>query len=333
MNGDLLMRIGEAIKGSWFNGLLVIDANFQVVFVNQALAKIWKVDPAVVQGQSLVEMFGGRKRRISGEYYGPLIETMDSRQEVSVKEIHLVNPATGGGGWFLVNTFLLKDAKGEITHAVGSYGPIDRFKALESKLDNLNMKIINAFCKAIGVRDEYTLNHSEKVAELMVGFAEYLKLPAEQVSIGCLAGMVHDIGKIGIAESILNKPSKLTDAEFEILKRHPAKGADILTEIEEFFPIAHIVRHHHERYDGRGYPDGISGQGIPFISRMLSLCDAFDAMTSTRCYCRPRTPKQALFEIHNCAGGQFDPRLAEEFLVFMEQCGGMLIDSCEGASA
>lgn len=333
MSPDLVVRISDAIKGSRVNGLLVIDANFNVVFANQALSNAWQVPLEGAKGRSLLEAFGGKKRKISGEYYGPLIETMDTQVEAPIKEVYIKNPVTGAGGWFLISTFLIRDEQGAPQYAVGNYMPIDKFKALEHKLDNVNMKIINAFCKAIGVRDEYTMRHSEKVAELMVGFAEYLKLSADQVTVACLAGMVHDIGKIGISEQILNKPGKLTDAEFEVIKRHPVKGADILAEIEEFFSIAHIVRHHHERYDGRGYPDGISGKSIPFISRMMTLCDAFDAMTSTRCYCRPRNAQQALMEIQNCAGKQFDPELAEEFVAFIEQCGGFLFEVCKGESA
>jgi putative nucleotidyltransferase with HDIG domain len=333
MNDYLFIRVGEAVKSDSFIGLMVLDRDFKILFINGALCKVWKVTLGQVVNKNVVEIFyEGKKRRRNGEYYDPLLEVLDTQQEISGREVYLFNRYTGVGSWFLIHACLVKNCGGQPEFAVGTYVPIDKYKAMENKLDNLNIKIINAFCKAIGLRDEYTLRHSDKVAGLMLGFAEFLKLSADEVTLACLAGMVHDIGKIGISEQILSKPGILTESEFEIIKRHPGKGADILAEVEEFSVMAQIVRNHHERYDGKGYPNRLSGEEIPFLSRMLSLCDAFDAMTSVRCYCRPRTNKQALGEIQACAGKQFDPKLALLFIDFINQCGDF-DQTCETESA
>lgn len=169
------------------------------------------------------------------------------------------------------------------------------------------------FAKAIDARDSYNGNHSERVAKLMMYFAERLALSREEINLAYLSGMMHDIGKIGVPESILNKPARLTKREFAFVKRHPDVGAEMLSEICGFEKIAEAVRYHHERYDGNGYPYRLKGQRIPFLSRMLALCDTYDAMTSIRCYREPFAFDRALGEIAQGIGTQFDPELSREF--------------------
>ena len=142
---------------------------------------------------------------------------------------------------------------------------------MEHKLNAVNMNIIRAFSRAIDARDAYTMAHDEKVAKLMAGLAEYMGLSPREVSVAYLSGIVHDVGKIGIPEHILNKPGKLTDSEYDVIKQHTVIGAEILKEIEDFKDISNIVRYHHERYDGNGYIAGLAGQDIPFLSRMLAI--------------------------------------------------------------
>lgn len=321
MREDLLVRIAATMQGSPLYGLLVINRRFEVELINDSLCGFWNIAREAILHQSLVDaFFAGDKRKLSGAYIGPLIETMDTGVELVPSEVQVPHPETKQHHWYMVNTFLLRDAAGEPEYAVGHYVPIDHFKMIEHRLKTMNINVIKAFCKAIGFRDLYTLHHSENVAALMLGMCDYLKLPGEIVTMAYLSGIVHDIGKIGISEHILNKPNRLTDSEFEIVKRHPSKGAEILAEIEALLPIADIVKHHHERYDGRGYPDGLAGEEIPFLSRMLTICDSYDAMTSVRCYCRPVSQEQAIKEIQLCAGKQFDPDLCPLFVDFIKQC-------------
>jgi putative two-component system response regulator len=126
--------------------------------------------------------------------------------------------------------------------------------------------------------------------------------------------LLHDIGKIGIPERILNKPSRLTDEEYSIVKMHPAAGERIVTHIELFEPYRPIIRNHHERFDGKGYPDGISGNRIPLNVKIVTLADAFDAMTSSRAYRAALPTEIAVEEIKLCSGAQFDPEIVDLFI-------------------
>lgn len=321
MKEDVFKRVAEVIQNGLLHGVLVIDCEFNSVFMNKALCEMWDITQQDVINKSIVNLFyNGNKKKISGDYHGPLIQTMDTGKEISSCEVCINIPINNISKWFLVSTFLLRDKNGVPEYAVGNYIMIDKFKVFENKLNAVNMNIIKAFCKAIGVRDMCTMKHSENVAALIVGLSEHMKISANEATMAYLAGIVHDVGKIGISEDILNKAGRLTEAEYEIIKRHPNKGADILQEMDEFIIIAEIVRHHHERYDGSGYPSGLKGKSIPLISRMLTICDAYDAMTSVRCYCRPHSMEEALLEIKKCSGMQFDPEISDLFIDFIKKC-------------
>jgi putative nucleotidyltransferase with HDIG domain len=192
-----------------------------------------------------------------------------------------------------------------------------------------SMREIQTFCQAIGERDSYTIEHSMKVAGLMAGFSEYIQLPGEDVALAYLIGVVHDIGKVGVPKPILNKPGRLSDEEFAVIKQHPDIGAGLLSRMAGMETVAEIVRYHHERYDGRGYAQGLAGKKIPFFSRMLSVCDSFDAMTNSRCYRRtPLSVTNALKEVARCAGTQFDPEICEcfvEFIKFRQESGDLAL--------
>jgi len=173
---------------------------------------------------------------------------------------------------------------------------------------------LQAMTAAIDAKDRYTCGHSERVAHLatelsrLVGFNQH---QAERVHI---TGLVHDVGKIGVPEAVLCKEGRLTDAEFALIRQHPVIGHDILKGIPQLEDVLPGVLSHHERWDGRGYPHGLSGQGIPLVARIMALADTFDAMSSNRSY-RPAMPRERVFEeIRRCAGSQFDPELAPLFL-------------------
>jgi putative nucleotidyltransferase with HDIG domain len=184
---------------------------------------------------------------------------------------------------------------------------------------NTHDSVIRAFIKVINFRDNYTGWHCRKVANLMADFARYLGLSEKETQVAYLSGIVHDIGKIGIPDNILNKPAKLDKHEFDLVKLHPNVGADILAEVNEFREIAEVVRYHHERYDGEGYLHGLQGSGIPFLSRMLAVCDSYDAMTTARCYRKAVTSAKAIQEIEQGSGTQFDPELSKKFSCFMRE--------------
>jgi HD-GYP domain-containing protein (c-di-GMP phosphodiesterase class II) len=174
--------------------------------------------------------------------------------------------------------------------------------------------VLKAMTASIDAKDPYTRGHSERVGHLASRLALAAGLDPQQAERYRIAGLVHDVGKIGIPEAVLSKAGKLTPAEFEIIKKHPEIGYQILRDIPLMHDILPGVLHHHERFDGRGYPHKLAGENIPLIARMLALADTFDSMISTRAY-RPALPRQrVLEEIRNCSGSQFDPRLAEIFV-------------------
>ena len=178
----------------------------------------------------------------------------------------------------------------------------------------LFMGTLTALTASIDAKDEYTRGHSERVAYLGAQLAEAMGLDAKQVELIHTTGLVHDVGKIGVPEAVLCKAGKLTDDEFAQIKRHPQIGYNILKGIPTIDPILPGVLSHHERWDGKGYPQGLKGDGISQAGRILALADTFDAMSSTRSY-RPAMPREAVLEeIRNCAGTQFDPALAPIFI-------------------
>jgi putative nucleotidyltransferase with HDIG domain len=185
----------------------------------------------------------------------------------------------------------------------------------------LFLQTISALASAIETRDPYTGGHTARVTAYSLLVGEELGLSAKDLDQLRTGGPLHDIGKIGIDDAILRKPDKLTDAEFDIMKSHTTLGDDILKAIPEMKEIRPIVRSHHERWDGKGYPDGTAGEAIPLLARVVAVADSFDAMTTKRPYNtnQVKTPEEAFVEVQRCAGSQFDPRCARAFVAVREK--------------
>lgn len=189
----------------------------------------------------------------------------------------------------------------------------------KEELEGNVRSMIVAFSTLIDARDAYTATHSHHVASYAQHLAKWLRLSNTQVSNIYLAGLLHDIGKIGIPDAILNKKSELTKAEFEIIKNHVSIGYKTLKDAGKTYgEVLSSVRYHHERWDGSGYPTGISGDAIPFGAQILSIADAFDAMISKRSYRLAMTVEQAKEELIRCKGTQFNPILVEGFVYLLE---------------
>lgn len=172
---------------------------------------------------------------------------------------------------------------------------------------------IEALSAAIDAKDAYTCGHSRRVAYLATQIATFAGHSQELIERVRISGLVHDIGKIGIPEAVLCKPGRLTEAEFDIIKQHPEIGHRILKDLPQLRDVLPGVLYHHERFDGKGYPHGLSGTNIPLIARILCVADTFDAMSSNRSYRAAMPPEKAQAEITKCAGTQFDPELAAAF--------------------
>jgi two-component system cell cycle response regulator len=166
---------------------------------------------------------------------------------------------------------------------------------------------------ALAERSHDLRAHTQDVAELAEGVARALGLPDDEVAAVRLAASLHDVGKVGIPDAILDKPGPLDAAEWQFMRRHTIIGERILRAAPALAPVAGLVRSTHERYDGGGYPDGLAGDDIPLGARIVSVCDSFHAMTSTRPYQPAMTPDAALAEVRRCAGTQFDPDVVRVF--------------------
>jgi len=188
---------------------------------------------------------------------------------------------------------------------------------LLNEFEELFIGTLRAFSKIIDAKSPWTRGHSERVARYAILIGKELGLSKDQLRRLEVAALLHDIGKIGIPESILDKPGELTKEEYEIVKRHPEIGAEILSSIRQFEEIVPAIRHHHERYDGRGYPDGLRGEEIPLMARIIAVADAFDAMLSERPYRGALSLNSAAKEFQRNKGTQFDPQIADILLKIM----------------
>lgn len=181
-------------------------------------------------------------------------------------------------------------------------------------LSELFYKTIKSIAFALDAKDPYTHGHSMRVTLYSLALAKTLNLPDELLEEIETAGLLHDIGKIAIPEKILLKPGKLTDEEFEVIKTHPELGEKLIFGIEKLKLISNWLKYHHERYDGKGYPEGLVGETIPISARIIALADTYDAMTSDRAYRKALPHEAAIEEIKRCSGTQFDPKLSDLFI-------------------
>jgi putative nucleotidyltransferase with HDIG domain len=184
------------------------------------------------------------------------------------------------------------------------------------------LKTVSVLAQAVELRDDYTGNHTQRVTRYATMLGEKLELPDDQIELIKIGGPLHDIGKIGIDDAILRKPGRLTGEEYAIMQTHTIKGAEILASVPEMEPIIPIVRNHHERWDGTGYPDRLVGDEIPLLARIVAVADAFDAMTSNRPYhenMKGKPPAWAFGEVERQLGRQFDPVAGAAFISMREE--------------
>ncbi len=201
----------------------------------------------------------------------------------------------------LKNLAQQKELEGKLEHAL-------------SKLDNTTRSTLLALGETIEQKDSYTKGHCQRVSNISIAIGKAMDLSSEELRIIEGGALLHDIGKIGISEEILNKSASLNNDEYELIKMHPVYGEKIVSHIEMFQPFASIIRGHHERLDGKGYPDGLKGNQISLPVRIVSIADAFDSMTSMRAYRAALPVELALEEIKLFSGSQFDSHLVNLFI-------------------
>jgi two-component system, cell cycle response regulator len=180
---------------------------------------------------------------------------------------------------------------------------------MRARAEALGTAAVDVLARAVDVRDDYTGRHSAQVGALARRVGERLGMTGEEITLLECAARLHDVGKLGVPDTILQKPGPLDEAEWAIMRRHPEWGAEMVSSVPGLEQLGGLVAAHHERWDGGGYPDGLAGEAIPLASRVISVCDAYEAMVSRRPYRSSLSARHALAELSAGAGSQFDPQV------------------------
>ena len=208
-----------------------------------------------------------------------------------------------------------------VESCVKSIRQLRLIKDYQENLQNAYMQTIDTLRNVVETRDKETEGHSRRVSFLATALAEEIGLPEEEVDKVRLAGLFHDIGKIGVKDSVLLKQGPLNNEEYDEIKKHPAEGVGILSHFTPFEELLPIIGQHHERVDGRGYPKGLSGEEICISARLIAVADSFDAMISNRAYRKGLGIEKTMAEMERCSGTQFDPRIVDALKRLMTEMG------------
>jgi PAS domain S-box-containing protein/putative nucleotidyltransferase with HDIG domain len=316
-------------------GIILLDKEHNIIRVNNYISALTGLSYKEIIGEKCYKVIFGKDESTER---CPLPATSNIRGSETF-EFHIprfnkdfigyVKPVAGKEN--LVDTFVLslvditeiKDKEKKLTKSRDAF--INMLKDLDisfKELEKLYNSLIRAFVNAIDAKSPWTKGHSERVTDYAISIAKEMALKEKEIETLRIAALLHDIGKIGTYDVILDKPGKLTDEEFALIKMHPVRGEEILRPIGQLQSLLPIIRHHHERIDGKGYPDKLKGKEIPLLARIICVADSFDSMTSDRPY-RPAPPKEyAISEINKCSGTQFDIQAAEAFLKVLSKSQG-----------
>jgi putative nucleotidyltransferase with HDIG domain len=217
------------------------------------------------------------------------------------------------GGFFFASAFIV----GTLTHQRET--ALKARAQMNEEVNQTYAETLRALVTALDTRDSETGGHSERVTSIALSIAHQMRLDKKTIQQIHWGALLHDVGKIGIPDEILRKPGPLTDEEWDIMRSHPQIGYEILKEIPFLQPTLDVVLHHHERFNGTGYPSGLKGEEIPLSARIFSVADSFDAMTSDRPYRRALKRAYVIAEIKRCINTQFDPKVVAAFTIALEQ--------------
>jgi PAS domain S-box-containing protein/putative nucleotidyltransferase with HDIG domain len=293
--------------------IIITDVNGNIEYANPWFSKVTGYTP---------EEFKGQNPRIlksdfhSDEYYDELWDeiTHDNVWNGTFRNIN----KEGKEYWESAIIAPVKNEKGELSNYIAIKQEITEHIYLKEKLAQKDKekvenfeKTLDSFVRMVEERDTYTAGHSERVANYSLIIAKEMKFSIDECNILYRASILHDIGKIATPDNVLLKPGKLSDLEYKLIQEHVQASYDILSPIPMYKELAEIIRHHHEHYDGSGYPHGLKGDEIPLLSHIMIIADAFDAMTTNRIYKVRKTLQEALKELENLAGKQFHPEVVK----------------------
>jgi len=216
--------------------------------------------------------------------------------------------------WISLSVRPIRDTKGQVVGSRSMVVDITERKRAEEPHKRATLETLEALSQLVEASDPYTSGHSARVTEMAIKIAQEMGLRNRHLDTLRIAGPLHDVGKVGIPSSVLNKPAGLTQAEWVMVQAHPEVSAKVAQQVTAFEAAVPVIRHHHERWDGTGYPEGLKGEDIPLLARILAVADGFEAMISERPYRRARTEEEALAELEKGAGTQWDPEVVKAFL-------------------
>ncbi|MCX5797953.1 MAG: HD domain-containing protein [Proteobacteria bacterium] len=306
-------------------GVIIISDNDEVIFVNRAAEEIRHIQADQVIGRSVVSCHPEKSfekvkralqflRREETKTFKRMVTDTAKNRYYENTYAAVRDSNNNYIGALIISRDITDRRKLEEERKTYLQNLEERVTELKGKLQDLFISSMNSLVNALEAKDPYTKGHSLRVCNMAVKMAEHKYGVSPKVSDIELSSKLHDIGKVGIREAILNKPGKLTDEEFNHIKEHTIIGEAILLPIEELKSVAKAAKYHHERFDGTGYPDGLKGEEIPDTSRIIAIADTYDAMTSARPYRPAMKPEKAAEEIKKQIGTQFDPQWGEIFL-------------------
>lgn len=306
-------------------GLIVADDRDEIIFVNKAAESIRRISAEQILKRNVVlchpEKSHDKVKRALQFLRRPEGPTFKRMVRDTVKNKYYEN--TYGAirdknnnyiGALIMSRDVTERRKLEEERAAHVQELQERVERLTVQSQDLFISSMASLVNALEAKDPYTAGHSIRVSDLADKITEYKYGVSPEVKEVQIAGKLHDIGKVGTHERILHKPEKLTEEEFNHIKEHPVIAEKILAPFEKLKSVSIIIRHHHERFDGEGYPDGLAGEDIPELSRILALVDSYDAMTSARPYRTAMEAENAIGEIKKSFGTQFDPELGKIFV-------------------
>jgi PAS domain S-box-containing protein/putative nucleotidyltransferase with HDIG domain len=312
-------------------GVLMIDTDFNIKRANKYFASLYDIPLEKLLGQKCFEVTRSDALRENYLHFisSNLIDVDICEHFDEILNKHFMLYLTPVPDMFgltksfviaLVDFTEIKDKEKKITDSKNAF--FNMLKELDfsyKELKGLYEGLIHSFVNAIDAKSPWTKGHSERVTNYSLSIAKEMRLEEEEIEMLKIASLLHDIGKIGTYDVILNKPQSLSNEEINLINNHPLRGVEILKPISQLQHILPIIRHHHERLDGKGYPDGLKRDEIPMLSRIICVADSFDSMTSDRPY-RPAAVKDyAIKELRTCSGTQFDPQAVEAFLRVLEK--------------
>ncbi|MEW6067651.1 MAG: HD domain-containing phosphohydrolase [Nitrospirota bacterium] len=313
-------------------GVILLDMDLNIIRTNEYFSKLIEKPFNEIIGKKCCELLSGMGKPLDGCLLPKMIkissaepfEFYDARlNKYFMGYLRAMNIEKNLTKTYIVSLVDISEIKNKENRLIKSRDAfINMLKDIDfsyKELREIYDGLIISFVNALDAKSTWTKGHSTRVTEYAVKIAKEIGLPEYNIEILNTAALLHDIGKIGTYDTVLDKPGRLTEDEFALVKMHPNRGAEILRPIRQFKPIIPIIKHHHERIDGKGYPDGLKGEDIPFMARILHVADSFDSMTADRPYRPAPGIEYAVSELKKYSGTQFDPKVVEAFLRVIEK--------------